>query len=68
MSPRAHSNVGIFSDPLPLADLGRGALEAAVLVAQGGTPEVDDQRFPGTLYTWDNAEANADMIWGAQAE
>jgi ABC-type sugar transport system substrate-binding protein len=50
---------------LPLGDLGRGALEAAVTVATGGTPEVDDQRFPGTLYTWDNAEANADMIWGA---
>jgi len=53
---------------LPLGELGRGALEAAVLVATGGTPEVDDQRFPGTLYTWENAEENADKIWGAQAE
>ena len=50
---------------LPLAELGRGALENAVKVAQGGTPEVDDQRFPGTLYTYENAADNADKIWGA---
>ncbi len=49
---------------LPLFDVGRGALEAAVLVAQGGTPEEEDQRFPGTLYTWEDIEENADKIWG----
>jgi len=50
---------------LPLNQLGRGALENAVLVVNGGTPSVKDQRFPGTLYTHDNAEANKDKIWGA---
>jgi ABC-type sugar transport system substrate-binding protein len=50
---------------LPLDALGRGALENAVLVVSGGTPEVEDQRFPGTLYTYEDAEENADKIWGA---
>ncbi|MEZ4518747.1 MAG: sugar ABC transporter substrate-binding protein [Chloroflexota bacterium] len=50
---------------LPLAELGRGALENAITVINGGTPETTDQRFPGTLYTWENAEANADLIWGS---
>ncbi|MBC7224018.1 MAG: hypothetical protein H5T59_07070, partial [Anaerolineae bacterium] len=46
-------------------DLGRAALENMVLVIQGGTPAVKDQRFPGTLYTYKNAAENADKIWGA---
>ncbi|MGQ9585808.1 MAG: sugar ABC transporter substrate-binding protein [Anaerolineae bacterium] len=50
---------------LPLFDLGRAALENMVLVIQGGTPKVKDQRFPGTLYTYKNAADNADKIWGA---
>ena len=50
---------------LPLAQLGRGALENALLIVKGGTPAVQDQRFPGTLYTYENAKANADKIWGA---
>lgn len=52
---------------LPLNELGTAALENAVVVATGGTPEVEDERFPGTLYTWENAEENADEIWGAAA-
>jgi len=50
---------------LPLFDLGRSALENIVKVIQGGTPAVKDQRFPGTLYTYQNAEQNADKIWGS---
>lgn len=50
---------------LPLFALGRGALEAALLVAKGGTLEIKDQRFPGTFYTYKNAKENADKIWGA---
>lgn len=50
---------------LPLGELGRGALEAAYTVVTGGTLSVTDQRFPGTLYTYENAEANKDKIWGA---
>jgi ABC-type sugar transport system substrate-binding protein len=53
---------------LPLAELGRGALENALKVVNGETPEVLDQRFPGTLYTYQNAEANSDKIWGANFE
>ena len=49
---------------LPLFDVGRGALEAAIKVAKGQKPEVTDQRFPGTLYTWENIEANKDKVWG----
>lgn len=50
---------------LPLFALGRGALEAALLVAKGETLEIKDQRFPGTFYTYKNAKENADKIWGA---
>lgn len=50
---------------LPLAQLGRGALENAIAVVNGETLDVTDQRFPGTLYTYKNAEENADKIWGA---
>jgi ABC-type sugar transport system substrate-binding protein len=50
---------------LPLHELGRGALEAAFSVIDGQSLDVTDQRFPGTLYTYENAEANADKIWGA---
>ena len=49
---------------LPLFDLGRGALEAAVVVVQGGTPEVDDERFPGTLFTSEEIADHVDEIWG----
>ena len=49
---------------LPLFDVGRGALEAAVTVAQGGTPEVTDERFPGTLFTWENIAEHTNEIWG----
>ena len=53
---------------LPLAELGRGAVENAVKVVNGETLDVADQRFPGTLYTWENAEENSDLIWGANFE
>ena len=50
---------------LPLAQLGRGALENALKIVNGGTPEVSDQRFPGTLYDYTNIEENKDKVWGA---
>jgi hypothetical protein len=52
---------------LPLADLGRGALEAAYTVLTGGKLTVTDQRFPGTLYTYQNIVENKDKVWGSKA-
>lgn len=50
---------------LPLAELGSAAVENAIRVVNGEDLDVRDQRFPGTLYTYQNAEANSDLIWGA---
>jgi ABC-type sugar transport system substrate-binding protein len=49
---------------LPLFQVGRAALENAMLVANGGTPAQTDERFAGDLYTWENIVEHTDEIWG----
>lgn len=51
---------------LPLAKEGAAALDAAILIAKGGTPAKKQQLYPGTLYTHANIAAHASEIWGAQ--
>ena len=51
---------------LQLGDVGAGAIDALNAVVTGSPTDGLQSAFPGTLYTHDDIEANADKIWGAQ--